>query len=76
MVLKRVSLALCLALPHFAFSSDVVLDSVEVVESVDDGYRARTSQIGKSNSPILEIPQTLNVVTNQQLKDKKARKPS
>ncbi|WP_169752538.1 TonB-dependent siderophore receptor [Campylobacter mucosalis] len=71
MVLKRVSLALCLALPHFAFSSDVVLDSVEVVESVDDGYRARTSQIGKSNSPILEIPQTLNVVTNQQLKDKK-----
>ena len=53
------------------FAADVALQGVEVSESADDGYRAKTSEIGKSNTPILEIPQTVNVVTQQQLKDKK-----
>ena len=53
------------------FAADVALQGVEISESADDGYRAKTSEIGKTNTPILEIPQTVNVVTQQQLKDKK-----
>lgn len=53
------------------FAADVALQGVEVNESADDGYRAKTSEVGKTNTPILEIPQTVNVVTQQQLKDKK-----
>ena len=53
------------------FAADVALQGVEISESADDGYRAKTSEVGKTNTPILEIPQTVNVVTQQQLKDKK-----
>jgi len=53
------------------FAADVALQGVEVSERADDGYRAKTSEVGKTNTPILEIPQTVNVVTQQQLKDKK-----
>lgn len=54
-------------------NSNENLDEIEVTEYIgsDDGYRAVSSEIGKTKRPILEIPQTLNVVTNQQLKDKK-----
>ena len=53
------------------FATDVALQGVEISESADDGYRAKTSEVGKTNTPILEIPQTVNVVTQQQLRDKK-----
>ena len=53
------------------FAADVALQGVEISERADDGYRAKTSEVGKTNTPILEIPQTVNVVTQQQLKDKK-----
>ena len=53
------------------FAADVALQGVEISESADDGYRAKTSEVGKTNTPILEIPQTVNVVTQQQIKDKK-----
>lgn len=53
------------------FAADVALQGVEVSERADDGYRAKTSEVGKTNTPILEIPQTVNVVTQQQIKDKK-----
>ena len=52
-------------------NENVALQGVEISESADDGYRAKTSEVGKTNTPILEIPQTVNVVTQQQLKDKK-----
>lgn len=54
------------------------LGDIEVVEwaNNDDGYRAVRSEIGKTTKRILEIPQTVNVVTQQHLKDKKARDPS
>ncbi|MFC2747497.1 MAG: TonB-dependent siderophore receptor [Campylobacter concisus] len=52
-------------------ATDVSLDGISVEDSADDGYRATTSEVGKTNTPILEIPQTVNVVTQQQLKDKK-----
>ena len=49
------------------------LGDIEVVERAnnDDGYRAIRSEIGKTTKRILEIPQTVNVVTQQHLKDKK-----
>ena len=49
------------------------LGDIEVVEwaNNDDGYRAVRSEIGKTTKRILEIPQTVNVVTQQHLKDKK-----
>ena len=53
------------------FAADVALQGVEISERADDGYRAKTSEVGKTNTPILEIPQTVNVVTQQQLRDKK-----
>lgn len=52
-------------------ATDVSLDGISIEDSADDGYRATTSEVGKTNTPILEIPQTVNVVTQQQLKDKK-----
>ena len=58
------------------FAANVVLQGVEISESADDGYRAKTSEVGKTSTPILEIPQTVNVVTQQQLKDKKTRDSS
>ena len=66
----RISIALCLVVSALN-GADVNLEGVSVEDSADDGYRATTSEIGKTNTPILEIPQTVNVVTAQQLKDKK-----
>lgn len=54
-----------------AFADDVKIDDVDIVESADDGYRAINSDISKTRTPILEIPQTINVITNKQIKDKK-----
>jgi tonB-dependent siderophore receptor len=53
------------------YASDVKLEGVEVTESADDGYREKTSEVGKTTTPIIETPQMVNVVTAQQLKDKK-----
>ena len=66
----RISIALCLAISALN-GADVNLEGVSVEDSADDGYRATTSEVSKTNTPILEIPQTVNVVTAQQLKDKK-----
>lgn len=66
----RISIALCFAVLALN-GADVNLEGVSVEDSADDGYRATTSEVGKTNTPILEIPQTVNVVTAQQLKDKK-----
>ena len=66
----RISIALCFAISALN-GADVNLEGVSVEDSADDGYRATTSEVGKTNTPILEIPQTVNVVTAQQLKDKK-----
>ena len=66
----RISIALCFAISALN-GADVNLEGVSVEDSADDGYRATTSEVGKTNTPILEIPQTVNVVTTQQLKDKK-----
>ncbi|WP_103630198.1 TonB-dependent siderophore receptor [Campylobacter concisus] len=66
----RISIALCFAISALN-GADVNLEGVSVEDSADDGYRATTSEVGKTNTPILEIPQTVNVVTQQQLKDKK-----
>ena len=66
----RISIALCFAISALN-GADVNLEGVSVEDSADDGYRATTSEVGKINTPILEIPQTVNVVTAQQLKDKK-----
>ena len=66
----RISAVLCFAVSALN-GADVNLEVVSVEDSADDGYRATTSEIGKTNTPILEIPQTVNVVTAQQLKDKK-----
>ena len=65
-----ISIALCAAISALN-GADVNLEGVSVEDSADDGYRATTSEVGKTNTPILEIPQTVNVVTAQQLKDKK-----
>ena len=66
----RISIALCFAISALN-GADVNLEGVSVEDSADDGYRATTSEVGKTNTPILEIPQTVNIVTAQQLKDKK-----
>ncbi len=66
----RISAVLCFAISALN-ATDVSLDGISVEDSADDGYRATTSEVGKTNTPILEIPQTVNVVTQQQLKDKK-----
>lgn len=66
----RISIALCLVVSALN-GADVNLEGVSVEDSADDGYRATTSEVGKTNTPILEIPQTVNVVTAQQLRDKK-----
>ena len=66
----RISIALCFAISALN-GADVNLEGVSVEDSADDGYRATTSEVGKTNTPILEIPQTVNVATAQQLKDKK-----
>ena len=66
----RISAVLCFAISTLN-ATDVSLDGISVEDSADDGYRATTSEVGKTNTPILEIPQTVNVVTQQQLKDKK-----
>ena len=66
----RISIALCFAISALN-GADVNLEGVSVEDSADDGYRATTSEVGKTNTPILEIPQTVNVVTAQQLRDKK-----
>ena len=66
----RISAVLCFAISTLN-AADVSLDGISIEDSADDGYRATTSEVGKTNTPILEIPQTVNVVTQQQLKDKK-----
>ncbi|WP_459903082.1 TonB-dependent siderophore receptor [Campylobacter concisus] len=66
----RISAVLCFAISALN-ATDVSLDGISIEDSADDGYRATTSEVGKTNTPILEIPQTVNVVTQQQLKDKK-----
>ena len=66
----RISAVLCFAISALN-ATDVSLDGINIEDSADDGYRATTSEVGKTNTPILEIPQTVNVVTQQQLKDKK-----
>lgn len=66
----RISAVLCFAISALN-AADVSLDGISIEDSADDGYRATTSEVGKTNTPILEIPQTVNVVTQQQLKDKK-----
>ncbi|WP_462106998.1 TonB-dependent siderophore receptor [Campylobacter concisus] len=66
----RISAVLCFTISALN-AADVSLDGISVEDSADDGYRATTSEVGKTNTPILEIPQTVNVVTQQQLKDKK-----
>ncbi len=53
-------------------NATATLEAIEVSTSADDGYRAVRSEVGKTNTPILEIPQTVNVVTQQQLIDKKS----
>ena len=67
----NISLAASVLLLTQIYAADVKLEGVEVTESADDGYRAKTSEVGKTTTPILEIPQTVNVVTQQQIKDKK-----
>ena len=67
---SRISAVLCFAISALN-ATDVSLDGISIEDSADDGYRATTSEVGKTNTPILEIPQTVNVVTQQQLKDKK-----
>lgn len=59
-----ISIALCAAISALN-GADVNLEGVSVEDSADDGYRATTSEVGKTNTPILEIPQTVNVVTTQ-----------
>ncbi|OUT12275.1 TonB-dependent siderophore receptor [Campylobacter concisus] len=66
----RIIAVLCFAISALN-ATDVSLDGISIEDSADDGYRATTSEVGKTNTPILEIPQTVNVVTQQQLKDKK-----
>lgn len=66
----RISAVLCFAISALN-ATDVSLDGISIEDSADDGYRATTSEVGKTNTPILEIPQIVNVVTQQQLKDKK-----
>ena len=66
----RISAVLCFAISALN-ATDVSLDGISIEDSADDGYRATTSEVSKTNTPILEIPQTVNVVTQQQLKDKK-----
>ncbi|WP_258031740.1 hypothetical protein [Campylobacter concisus] len=51
----RISIALCLAISALN-GADVNLEGVSVEDSADDGYRATTSEVGKTNTPILEIP--------------------
>ncbi|CAD7288978.1 hypothetical protein LMG7974_01279 [Campylobacter majalis] len=68
---KNLSLIAVLCATLLYSNDSVMLDEINVIESADDGYRAKMSEIGKTTTPILEIPQTVNVVTNQQLKDKK-----
>ncbi|MDL0089393.1 TonB-dependent siderophore receptor [Campylobacter gastrosuis] len=63
--------AISYVLCNSVFADDIKLDDVEVTQSFDDGYRAVSSDISKTRTPILEIPQTINVITNQQIKDKK-----
>ena len=60
----RISIALCFAISALN-GADVNLEGVSVEDRADDGYRATTSEVGKTNTPILEIPQTVNVVTAQ-----------
>ncbi len=67
----NISLAASVLFLTQIYAADVKLEGVEVTESADDGYRAKTSEVGKTTTPILEIPQTVNVVTQQQIKDKK-----
>ncbi|MFC2588153.1 MAG: TonB-dependent siderophore receptor [Campylobacter sp.] len=54
-------------------NATATLEAIEVSTSADDGYRAVRSEVGKTNTPILEIPQTVNVVTQKVLQDKNAQ---
>ncbi|WP_244421471.1 TonB-dependent receptor plug domain-containing protein [Allomesorhizobium alhagi] len=75
--------AAVLAATHEAFAQDergvTVLEQISVeAESddilVQDGYVAKTDRIGtKVDTPIVEIPQAISVVTQDQIEDQKPR---
>lgn len=56
----RISAVLCFAISALN-ATDVSLDGISVEDSADDGYRATTSEVGKTNTPILEIPRAVSL---------------
>lgn len=71
-----VALALALALPAPAFADDAAADEAGtiVVTGKADGYRAvETSSGTKTSTPILDVPQSISVVTSEQIADQQIR---
>ena len=75
--MSAASLALALAAPSWA--EDAALDADNpggdiIVTGYDDGYRTVTTTSGtKTDTPILDVPQSIAVVTAQQLSDQQIR---
>ena len=66
------ALAIALALPHFAaFAEDATLPSVTVTAARDAAYNPSTATSAtKIDAPLRDIPQTVNVVPQELLRDK------
>ncbi len=71
-IVSSVSMAMVLALPVPAFAEEAAADSGDtiIVTGRSDGYRAIETTSGtKTAAPILDVPQSITVVTQKQLSD-------
>ena len=70
------AMALILLIPAPAFADDAAADdgSTIIVTGQVDGYRTIETTSGtKTNTPILDVPQSISVVTGQQIADQQIR---
>ncbi len=72
---RTLAAALALAFPGaFAQSSETTLSEIKVHASKDAGYApASSTSATKSNAPLRDVPQTVNVIPEQLIRDQAAR---
>ena len=50
-----------------------VLPKIQVAETVDEGYKASVANAAKTDTPLLDVPQSISVITRQTLDDVNAQ---
>ena len=68
-LITAVSLALTAQL---AFSGDLDLSNIDVTAPLDDYINSSTSTATKSNTPLIDLPQTVHVINQKQLQDQQS----